>query len=178
MAKSPAPSIVNLHAALDAEHHAFNDELETLKREYPERLQVVSIHERGSHADHIGRIDRTLLARYLPDARARCYFVGSQGFMTAVNSALSDFGCPTSNTSAPRALSTRLDRHSAHLSDDLTTGGPGNYPPRSLFIGSQNPLQHDPGQRTTINRRLRYSGFHREESLSWNLYVPLATCPP
>ncbi|MWJ28986.1 NO-inducible flavohemoprotein [Halomonas sp. ZH2S] len=84
--------VVYLHAALDAEHHAFNDELEILKREYPERLQAISIHERGSNADHIGRIDRTLLARYLPNAKTRCYFVGPQGFMTAINGALSDLG--------------------------------------------------------------------------------------
>ncbi|EHJ91664.1 hypothetical protein KUC_3217 [Vreelandella boliviensis LC1] len=33
-----------------------------------------------------------MLAHYLPDLKARCYFVGPQGFMTAINSALSELG--------------------------------------------------------------------------------------
>lgn len=68
--------VVYLHAALDAEHQAFKGELEALKSEYPQRLQAVRIHERGNEAEHIGRIDRSLLAHYLPDLKARCYFVG------------------------------------------------------------------------------------------------------
>ncbi|MBB3140434.1 NO-inducible flavohemoprotein [Halomonas organivorans] len=85
--------VVYLHAALDAEHHAFADELETLAAEHPERLTSVAIHERGNAAEHTGRVDRDLLARYLPEG-ARCYFVGPQGFMTAVDRALSMLGVP------------------------------------------------------------------------------------
>ncbi|WP_404375831.1 NO-inducible flavohemoprotein [Vreelandella aquamarina] len=84
--------VIYLHAALDADHHAFSDEVEKLKAEYPQRLLSVSIHERGSSADHVGRIDRSLLARYLPAPTTRCYFVGPQGFMSAVNNALSELG--------------------------------------------------------------------------------------
>ncbi|OZT74877.1 NO-inducible flavohemoprotein [Vreelandella boliviensis] len=84
--------VIYLHAALDADHQAFQSELEALKSEYPQRLQAVRIHERGNEAEHIGRIDRSLLAHYLPDLKARCYFVGPQGFMTAINSALSELG--------------------------------------------------------------------------------------
>jgi nitric oxide dioxygenase len=85
--------VVYLHAALDAEHHAFRDEVATLAAEHPERLQAMSVHERGDEADHVGRIDHKLLAGLLPDG-ARCYFVGPQGFMTAVNQALADLGVP------------------------------------------------------------------------------------
>lgn len=85
--------VVYLHAALDAEHHAFRDEVAALAAEHPQRLRAVSVHERGDAADHIGRIDRELLASLLPQD-ARCYFVGPQGFMTAVDRALAELGVP------------------------------------------------------------------------------------
>lgn len=85
--------VVYLHAALDAEHHAFRDEVAALAAEHPQRLRAVSVHERGTEAEHTGRIDRELLARLLPED-ARCYFVGPQGFMNAVDRALADLGVP------------------------------------------------------------------------------------
>ncbi|MGM0981991.1 MAG: NO-inducible flavohemoprotein [Pseudomonadota bacterium] len=85
--------VVYLHAALDAEHHAFRDEVAALAAEHPQRLRAVSVHERGDEADHHGRIDRELLASLLPKD-ARCYFVGPQGFMTAVDRALAELGVP------------------------------------------------------------------------------------
>lgn len=85
--------VVYLHAALDAEHHAFRDEVAALAQAHPETLQAVSVHERGEAADHRGRIDRDLLARLLP-ADARCYYVGPQGFMSAIDAALTDLGVP------------------------------------------------------------------------------------
>lgn len=85
--------VVYLHAALDAEHHAFRDEVAALAAEHPQRLRAVSVHERGDAADHIGRIDRELLASLLPQD-ARCYFVGPQGFMTAMDRALAELGVP------------------------------------------------------------------------------------
>ncbi|WFM71229.1 NO-inducible flavohemoprotein [Halomonas sp. CKK8] len=85
--------VVYLHAALDAEHHAFRDEVAALAAEHPRRLRAVSVHERGDKADHTGRIDRELLASLLPED-ARCYFVGPQGFMTAVDRALAELGVP------------------------------------------------------------------------------------
>ncbi|TFH85024.1 nitric oxide dioxygenase [Billgrantia azerbaijanica] len=85
--------VVYLHAARDADHHAFRDEVAALAAEYPHRLQAVTVHERGDVADHRGQVDRDLLARHLP-ADARCYFVGPQGFMTAVDRALADLGVP------------------------------------------------------------------------------------
>ncbi|MCC5883495.1 MAG: NO-inducible flavohemoprotein [Halomonas sp.] len=84
--------VVYLHAALDNEHHAFRDDIAALERQYPDRLTSVSIHERGSSADHIGRIDRTLLEHYLPPGKPRCYFVGPQGFMSAMDQALAELG--------------------------------------------------------------------------------------
>ncbi|NWN81931.1 MAG: nitric oxide dioxygenase [Halomonas sp.] len=85
--------VVYLHAALDAEHHAFRDQVAALTAEHPERLHAVSIHESGNAGDHIGRIDRDLLASYLPEG-GRCYFVGPQGFMTAIDGALAELGVP------------------------------------------------------------------------------------
>lgn len=85
--------VVYLHAALDAEHHAFIDEVAALAEAHPEQLQTVTVHEHGGQADHIGRVDRELLARLLPEG-ARCYTVGPQGFMSAVDRALADLGIP------------------------------------------------------------------------------------
>ncbi|AMD00771.1 NO-inducible flavohemoprotein [Halomonas chromatireducens] len=84
--------VVYLHAALDAEHHAFRNEIALLQTEHANRLKAVTIHEQGEEADHIGRIDRALLEHYLPTGKPRCYFVGPQGFMSAVNQALADLG--------------------------------------------------------------------------------------
>ncbi|SEK75482.1 NO-inducible flavohemoprotein [Halomonas daqiaonensis] len=85
--------VVYLHAALDAKHHAFRDEVAALSAEHPQRLRAVSVHERGNEADHTGRIDRELLASLMPED-ARCYFVGPQGFMAAVDQALAELGVP------------------------------------------------------------------------------------
>lgn len=85
--------VVYLHAAQDAEQRAFADELAALAAEHPERLTAVSVHERGDGADHVGRVDRELLARYLPEG-ARCYFVGPRGFMSALDRCLKELGIP------------------------------------------------------------------------------------
>ena len=84
--------VVYLHAALDAEHHAFRKEVEALRQAHPSQFQAVAIHERGDAGDHIGRIDRELLERYLPAGKPRCYFVGPQGFMSAIDEALAELG--------------------------------------------------------------------------------------
>ncbi|GGY04005.1 flavohemoprotein [Litchfieldella qijiaojingensis] len=87
--------VVYLHAAQNVEHHAFGDEVAALAAEHPERLQIVTLYEsasEGGEVDHIGRIDRDLLARYLPEGQPRCYFVGPQGFMNAVDRALAALG--------------------------------------------------------------------------------------
>lgn len=87
--------VVYLHAAQSGEHHAFGDEVAALAAEHPERLRTVTLYESASEnesVDHIGRIDRDLLARYLPEGQPRCYFVGPQGFMTAVDRTLAALG--------------------------------------------------------------------------------------
>ncbi|WNL38635.1 globin domain-containing protein [Halomonas sp. PAMB 3232] len=89
--------VVYLHAAIDRDHHAFGDDVKALKRDYPEQLTVANVLERGEGVEHIGRIDRDLLARYLPGPRARCYFVGPQGFMAAVDTALAGLGIDDSH---------------------------------------------------------------------------------
>ena len=84
--------VVYLHAAIDAEHHAFRQEVAAMREAHPAKLKVVAIHEHGADADHCGRLDRELLRRYLHDATTRCYFVGPQGFMSTVNQALAELG--------------------------------------------------------------------------------------
>ncbi|MCE8004633.1 NO-inducible flavohemoprotein [Billgrantia ethanolica] len=91
-ALSEGRRVVYLHAALDAEHHAFREELASLQSEHSGRLKTVTIHEQGNDADHIGRIDRQLLEHYLPSGQPRCYFVGPQGFMSAIDRALAELG--------------------------------------------------------------------------------------
>lgn len=93
-ALSEGRKVVYLHAALDADHHAFADEIAALRQQHPEQMHAVTIYENGNGADHAGRIDRDLLARYLPDHEARCYFVGPGPFMIVVDAALEELGVP------------------------------------------------------------------------------------
>ncbi|QEA40542.1 NO-inducible flavohemoprotein [Pistricoccus aurantiacus] len=89
--------VVYLHAAQEQDQHAFGDELQALEQRYPRQLTSVTLYERGMEDAtevHIGWIDRELLARYLPEEQAQCYFVGPQGFMTAVNDALAALNVP------------------------------------------------------------------------------------
>ncbi|WP_458525278.1 NO-inducible flavohemoprotein [Onishia taeanensis] len=91
-ALSQGREVVYLHAALDSEHHAFAGELAALKAAYPPLLTCGVAYERAdaedAEVDHVGRLDRALLARYLPAGAPHCYFVGPQGFMTAMDQAL------------------------------------------------------------------------------------------
>ncbi|MDR5860484.1 NO-inducible flavohemoprotein [Halomonas eurihalina] len=89
--------VVYLHAALDEDHHAFGDDVKALARDYPDHLRVVTVYEQAddaSHVDHIGRVDRELIARYLPTGAPHCYYVGPQGFMVAVDQILQALGVP------------------------------------------------------------------------------------
>ncbi|WP_410473458.1 NO-inducible flavohemoprotein [Guyparkeria sp. TX1] len=86
--------VVYIHAAIDADHHAFAEEIASLREGHPEQLQTVTIYDQGGGGDHAGRIDRDLLARYLPGSETRCYFVGPAPFMSAVENALADLGVP------------------------------------------------------------------------------------
>lgn len=94
-AVSEGRRVTYLHAARSQQHHAFAGELEALKNQYPEHFSPVVIYEEGEAADGadaIGRVDRTLLARHLPDSATRCYFVGPEGFMKTVDAALDALG--------------------------------------------------------------------------------------
>ena len=88
-------SVTYLHAALDAEHHAFADDLAELRNAYPAQLNTVTIYENEAGGNHQGRINRSLLSDYLP-AQARCYFVGPHGFMVLINQELERLGVPAS----------------------------------------------------------------------------------
>lgn len=85
--------VTYVHAAIDAEHHAFADALASLAREHPQTLKAVTVHEQGDAADYQGRVNQALLEACLPDS-ARCYFVGPHGFMDAVNQGLAHLGVP------------------------------------------------------------------------------------
>ncbi len=89
--------VVYLHAAQDRKQHAFAGELAALAERHPGQLTPVTLYERTTDedgVDHIGRINRQLLERYLPAGEPLCYFVGPQGFMTAVDTALTALGVP------------------------------------------------------------------------------------
>ncbi|MYL23430.1 NO-inducible flavohemoprotein [Halomonas alkaliantarctica] len=85
--------VTYLHAALDAEHHAFAETLAELRKAHPETLNTITVYERDDSGDYQGRINHALLADYVP-SQARCYFVGPHGFMVAVNQGLERLGVP------------------------------------------------------------------------------------
>lgn len=87
--------VAYLHAARSRQHHAFSDEIQALRDQYPEHFNPVVVYEEGEAtdgADAIGMVDQTLLSQHLPDASARCYFVGPEGFMQTVDAALDALG--------------------------------------------------------------------------------------
>ncbi len=88
-------NVTYLHAALDAEHHAFVDAVEELRNVYPDLLDTVTLYENEAGGDYQGRINESLLASYLPP-QAHCYFVGPHGFMALVNQELERLGVPAS----------------------------------------------------------------------------------
>ncbi|MFP4137951.1 MAG: hypothetical protein ACLFSR_06300 [Halomonas sp.] len=128
--------MVYLHAALDPDHHAFRDEVAALAEAHPQRLRTVTVHERGDDADHVGRVDRELLAHYLP-AGGRCYFVGPQGFMTVVDRALEALGVPAER------------RHYEHFGPSRPPTPPESRSPHSAtpVSASEKSPQDDFGQR-------------------------------
>lgn len=85
--------VTYLHAALDAEHHAFAGVIADLRKAYPQQLNSITIYEQDDSGDYQGRINQSLLADYVP-SQARCYFVGPHGFMAAVNQGLERLGVP------------------------------------------------------------------------------------
>lgn len=96
-AVSEGRSVVYVHAARSPEHHAFREELDSLKGSHPDRFRSVVVYESAPEpdtADYVGRVSQTILEACLPAENARCYFVGPQGFMSAVNSALEALGIP------------------------------------------------------------------------------------
>ncbi|MBF8223203.1 NO-inducible flavohemoprotein [Halomonas sp. 328] len=86
--------VIYVHAARDAAHHAFAGELADLDGAFPQLLDTTLLYEEGEGGDYRGRIDRDLLASLLPEGEAHCYFVGPQGFMSAVNAHLEALGVP------------------------------------------------------------------------------------
>ncbi|RKR07429.1 nitric oxide dioxygenase [Kushneria sinocarnis] len=89
--------VIYLHAARDAESHAFAREVAALAAAYPHQLERVTLYEQGEASDatiRIGRVDRALLAEHLPDEPTRCYFIGPPGFMNAVEQHLAALGVP------------------------------------------------------------------------------------
>ncbi|GED21993.1 NO-inducible flavohemoprotein [Halomonas halmophila] len=92
--------VTYLHAARDQAQHAFGDELQACRRDYPQQLEVVTLYEQADEYPAkapSGRVTRALLAEHLPSGNPRCYFVGPQGFMVAVNQHLAALGVPESH---------------------------------------------------------------------------------
>lgn len=89
--------VVYIHAALSPDHHALIDDVQALCARHPGRMRAITVYEEADDdagADHIGRVDRSLLARYAPESEAQYYFVGPGGFMTAVGEGLAALGVP------------------------------------------------------------------------------------
>lgn len=96
-AVSEGRPVVYLHAARDPDHHAFRSELSELSGRYPDHFRAVVMYEtapENTRADYLGRVTPDIIGACLPTAQARCYFVGPQGFMTAVNNSLEALGIP------------------------------------------------------------------------------------
>ncbi|ALM54210.1 NO-inducible flavohemoprotein [Halomonas huangheensis] len=81
-----------VHAARDAAHHAFRNEVSTLGKAYPGQLTHYHLYEQGDGADANGFVDQALLQRLLPSPDTQCYFVGPAGFMSAVDGYLDTLG--------------------------------------------------------------------------------------
>lgn len=58
--------VVYLHAALDAEHHAFRDEITLLQTEHTGRLKTVTVHEQGEDGHHLA-VAAPVEARFLAE---------------------------------------------------------------------------------------------------------------
>lgn len=89
--------VTYVHAARNADVHAFGGEIAALAEHYPQQLRSVICYEEAdgdTAPDHLGRIDRELLARLLPEGEPLCYLVGPQGFMRCVDSELEALGVP------------------------------------------------------------------------------------
>ncbi|GEN23591.1 flavohemoprotein [Halomonas cupida] len=87
--------VVYIHAARDAAHHAFGGEISALGAEYPGQLTHHFIHEHGEGGNTSGLVDQALLQRLLPGTDTQCYFVGPEGFMSAVDGYLAALGIGT-----------------------------------------------------------------------------------
>ena len=85
--------VVYIHSAPTPDEHAFADEVEELASTYPELLTSVTVYTQHDDPDLAGRVNHALLEQHLPEG-ARCYYVGPQSFMTAVDAALVELGIP------------------------------------------------------------------------------------
>ncbi|WP_018915602.1 NO-inducible flavohemoprotein [Vreelandella zhanjiangensis] len=90
-ALSQGRRVTYLHAAIDDDHRAFAETLDTLAQNHPDNLTTITVYEQGSQGDHQGRINEAVLAKYLAP-NTRCYFVGPHGFMAAINQSLELLG--------------------------------------------------------------------------------------
>ena len=85
--------VVYIHSAATPDEHAFADEVDELAASYPDLLRSVTVYTQHDDAELAGRVNHVLLEQHLPDG-ARCYYVGPQSFMTAVDAALVQLGVP------------------------------------------------------------------------------------
>lgn len=90
-ALSQGRRVTYLHAAIDDDHRAFAETLDTLAKNHPDKLIAITVYEQGGQGDHQGRINEAVLAKYLAP-NSRCYFVGPHGFMAAINHSLERLG--------------------------------------------------------------------------------------
>jgi nitric oxide dioxygenase len=91
-----------IHAARHAGAHAFRAAIDALAARYPQMKRFYCYEERRTGdpaADAIGRLDATLLERWLPPTRdVDAYYLGPLGFMKAIRQHLKAVGVPASQS--------------------------------------------------------------------------------
>jgi nitric oxide dioxygenase len=84
-----------IHCARNRAAHGFGVQVDALATQYPQ-LKRFYCYEEGSGADALGRLDGSLLERWLPPSRdVDAYFLGPKPFMSAVRRLLIASGVPS-----------------------------------------------------------------------------------
>jgi nitric oxide dioxygenase len=84
-----------IHCARNRAAHGFGAQVDALATQYPQ-LKRFYCYEEGAGADALGRLDGSLLERWLPPSRdVDAYFLGPKPFMSAMRRLLIASGVPS-----------------------------------------------------------------------------------
>lgn len=89
-----------IHCARNREVHAFRDRVDALCEQHPQLQRWYCYDEVSADdaVDAVGRLDRSLLARWLPTTDVDAYFLGPTPFMAHVKRLLAELGVPPAQT--------------------------------------------------------------------------------